>query len=141
MVECLFRDPAQTITPLGDGTDHLLISAYADRRLPGWDVRIIAVFREDSIAPLHRCVFSCDGGRLVRASSPARVEPHREGFGFPFVTTDVLCRVPGAARCHNATHVGLEVQRGGHDDEEEERGRHHHDLLPIIGKEYSYRFK
>ncbi|XP_034432942.1 uncharacterized protein LOC117756506 [Hippoglossus hippoglossus] len=46
-----------TITPLKD-TKHLLVSAFMDQRVQGFDIRIIGLFRIDSIQPLH-CRFCC----------------------------------------------------------------------------------
>lgn len=90
----------QTITPLND-TKHLLVSAFVDQRVRGFDVRIIGIFRRDSIQPLH-CLFCCDG--LSLNTSPATVYQHSDNFGFPFVTTDVMCQIPPICA---ATHVTL----------------------------------
>ena len=99
----------QTITPLAH-TKHLLVSAFADRRVEKFDVRIIGMFRRDSVQPL-RCVFCCSdrtpaGQTSSEASgeTPAKVLKHSDHFGFPYGATDVLCRIPGGCV---ATHVTL----------------------------------
>ncbi|XP_034432941.1 glycosyltransferase family 92 protein F13G3.3-like [Hippoglossus hippoglossus] len=51
----------KTITPLKD-TKHLLVSAFMDQRVQGFDIRIIGLFRIDSIQPLH-CRFCCAARR------------------------------------------------------------------------------
>ncbi|XP_057687905.1 uncharacterized protein LOC130913358 [Corythoichthys intestinalis] len=97
----------ETITRL-DGTKHLLVSAYMDRRFPGSDVRIIAIFKRDSEEKLL-CVFCCQGS--LSKKTPAKVRPHSDNFGFPYVTTDVLCQIP--AGCEGS-HVALvPFQRSG----------------------------
>ncbi|CAB1454508.1 unnamed protein product [Pleuronectes platessa] len=65
----LTRDPAETITPLND-TKHLLVSAFMDQRVKGFDIRIIAIFRRDSIKPLH-CHFCCEGFSSI--TTPAKI--------------------------------------------------------------------
>ncbi|CAL8284285.1 unnamed protein product [Lota lota] len=91
----------KTITPL-DHTRHLLVSAFADQRVENFDVRIIGMFRLDSIQPLH-CVFCCSG-LTASKETPATVLPHSDHFGFPYGATDTLCRIPGGCE---ATHVTL----------------------------------
>ncbi|CAJ1074418.1 uncharacterized protein LOC117806116 isoform X1 [Xyrichtys novacula] len=98
---CPQRISDQTITPLSD-TKHLLVSAYMDQRVKGSGIRIISIFRRDSIQPLD-CLFCCMGV-LSGATTQAKIKEHSDNFGFPFVTTDVLCQIP--QNC-NATHVSL----------------------------------
>ncbi|MEQ2271623.1 hypothetical protein XENORESO_006690 [Xenotaenia resolanae] len=93
----------QSITPLSN-TKHLLVSAYMDQRVPGFDIRLIGIFRRDSIQELH-CCFCCAG--YLRETTPAKVLQHPDNYGFPFVTTDVMCQIP--QNC-NATHVTLLTQ-------------------------------
>ena len=89
---------------------HPLVSAFADRRVEKFDVRIIGMFRRDSVQPL-RCVFCCSdrtpAGQTsseVSGETPAKVLKHSDHFGFPYGATDVLCRIPGGCL---ATHVTL----------------------------------
>lgn len=79
----------KTITPLA-GTRHLLVSAYLDQRMSGFDLRIIGIFRRDSIQPLY-CLFCCRG---VANAVQATIFEHTDNFGFPYVTTDVMCTIP-----------------------------------------------
>ncbi|XP_034381537.1 uncharacterized protein LOC117725463 [Cyclopterus lumpus] len=102
---CPSRTSSETITPLNN-TKHLLVSAYMDRREAGSDMRIIGIFKRDSIRPLH-CVFCC-AGRLS-STTPGTIMQHSDRFGFPYATTDVMCRIP---RDCNATHVDLLTQPG-----------------------------
>lgn len=97
---CSMRISEQTITPLNN-TKHLLVSAYMDQRVKDFDIRIIGIFRRDSIQPLH-CFFCCTG--YLSKTTPATILQHPDNFGFPFVTTDVMCQIP--QNC-NATHVTL----------------------------------
>ncbi|XP_068194234.1 uncharacterized protein [Antennarius striatus] len=90
----------KTITPLNN-TKHLLVSAYVDQRVEGYDLRIIGIFKRDSIGPLH-CLFCC-GGHLS-TTTPASAFQHLDNFGYPYVTTDVMCRIPDYC---GATHVAL----------------------------------
>ncbi|XP_074517623.1 uncharacterized protein LOC141783922 isoform X2 [Sebastes fasciatus] len=103
---CPFRISEQTITPLKN-TKHLLVSAYMDQRVKGFDIRIIGIFRRDSIQPLY-CLFCC-AGDLSSTTPPTTILQHSDNFGFPFVTTDVMCQIP--QNC-TATHVILLTQPG-----------------------------
>uniref|UniRef100_A0A672JF64 Glycosyltransferase family 92 protein n=1 Tax=Salarias fasciatus TaxID=181472 RepID=A0A672JF64_SALFA len=89
-VTCPFLVSQQTITPIDD-TRHLLVSGYMDQRVKGLDVRIISIFNKNATHPMH-CLFCCAGS--LSTSTPASVFPHRENFGFPYVTTDVMCQIP-----------------------------------------------
>ncbi|XP_017272523.2 uncharacterized protein LOC108236404 [Kryptolebias marmoratus] len=93
----------QAITPLKN-TKHFLVSAFMDQRRNGFDIRIIGMFRRDSIQPLH-CLFCC-AGRLGE-TTPTTVLVHSDHFGFPFAATDVMCRIP--QNC-DPTHVTLLTQ-------------------------------
>uniref|UniRef100_A0A3P8UYA6 Glycosyltransferase family 92 protein n=1 Tax=Cynoglossus semilaevis TaxID=244447 RepID=A0A3P8UYA6_CYNSE len=98
---CHVQVSEQPITPLQD-TQHLLVSAYMDQRVKGFDVRIISIFKRDSVHPLH-CIFCCSGD--ISTTTPANILPHSDHFGFPYGTTDVMCQIP--LTCHRATHVSL----------------------------------
>ncbi len=97
---CPFWISEQTITPLNN-TKHLLVSAYMDQRVNGFDIRIIGMFRRDSILPLS-CLFCCTG--QLSNTTPATILQHSDNFGFPFATTDVMCQIPQYCK---ATHVSL----------------------------------
>ncbi|XP_037602416.1 uncharacterized protein LOC119474467 [Sebastes umbrosus] len=103
---CPFQISERTITPLNN-TKHLLVSAYMDQRVKGFDIRIIGIFKRDSIQPLY-CLFCC-AGHLSSTTPPTTILQHSDNFGFPFVTTDVMCQIP--QNC-NATHVSLLTQPG-----------------------------
>nr|XP_040055690.1 uncharacterized protein LOC120833005 [Gasterosteus aculeatus aculeatus] len=102
---CPFQISERSITPLNN-TKHLLVSAYMDQRVNGLDVRIIGIFKRDSIQKLH-CVFCCAG--KLSSTTPGTILQHSDNFGFPYVTTDVMCQIP--QNC-NATHVNLLTQPG-----------------------------
>lgn len=89
-----------TITPLKH-TKHFLVSAFMDRRTPGFDLRIIGIFRTDSIESLS-CLFWCNG--RVSTGNYTRVSVHSDTFGFPYVITDVMCSIP---KNFEATYVTL----------------------------------
>uniref|UniRef100_A0A3B3HQM6 Glycosyltransferase family 92 protein n=1 Tax=Oryzias latipes TaxID=8090 RepID=A0A3B3HQM6_ORYLA len=95
-----FLTSQQSITPLTN-TKHFLVSAFMDQRRKGFDVRIIGIFRRDSIHPLH-CIFFCGG--LFSETTPASFLSHFAHFGYPFGPVDVLCSIPESCK---ATHVTL----------------------------------
>uniref|UniRef100_A0A3Q2YHQ5 Glycosyltransferase family 92 protein n=1 Tax=Hippocampus comes TaxID=109280 RepID=A0A3Q2YHQ5_HIPCM len=97
---CPGQPSEETITRL-HGTKHLLVSAYADRRVSGKDIRIIGIFNRYSAQELH-CVFCCQGS--MSGQSPATVLLHSDNFGYPYVTTDVLCQTPAGCK---GSHVAL----------------------------------
>lgn len=94
----------QIINPLRN-TNHLLISAYSDQRVKNFDIRVIGIFRRDSIQPLY-CLFCC-AGQLGRTTTPAKIKKHTENFGFPYVVTSVFCQIP--QKC-NVSHVSLQTR-------------------------------
>ncbi|XP_034015565.1 uncharacterized protein LOC117500888 isoform X2 [Thalassophryne amazonica] len=98
--ECHLQISKHTITPLHN-TKHLLVSAFMDQRVRGLDVRIIGIFRRDSIQPLY-CHFCCTD--QTSDGTPAKIFEHTDNFGFPFVTTDVMCQLPPNCK---ASHVSL----------------------------------
>ncbi|XP_058471608.1 uncharacterized protein LOC131444920 isoform X1 [Solea solea] len=111
----------QTFTRLNN-TKHLLVSAFMDQRRKGLDIRIIGIFKRDSINPLN-CYFWCDGHMSV--PTPSEIMVHSDHFGFPYGTTDVMCPIP--ENC-SATHVTL-VTRPNSDIEPDQL------WLPIRNKE------
>uniref|UniRef100_A0A8C7X397 Glycosyltransferase family 92 protein n=1 Tax=Oryzias sinensis TaxID=183150 RepID=A0A8C7X397_9TELE len=93
----------QSITPLGN-TKHFLVSAYMDQRVKGFDIRIIGIFKRDSIEPLY-CSFCCEG--VFNKTTPATILINRAHFGFPFGATYVLCKIPESC---DASHVTVLTQ-------------------------------
>lgn len=89
-----------TITPLRN-TKHLLVSAFMDQRVHGFDIRIIGIFRRDSIKTLF-CLFCCKD--RLSATTWTTILPHSDNFGFPYITTDVMCPIPKDC---DAMHVTL----------------------------------
>lgn len=98
--KCPLWTSKKTFTPL-KGTKHLLVSAYMDQRVKGFDLRIIGIFKRDSIQELY-CLFCCRDN--VSATTQATILPHSDNFGFPYVTTDVMCALPDGC---SAKHVSL----------------------------------
>lgn len=103
-LKCPLWISEKTFTPL-KGTKHLLVSAYMDQRESGFDVRIIGIFRRDSIQALY-CLFCC--GEHGPTSSETTIFQHSDNFGFPYVTTDVMCAIPKGCL---AQHVSLLTDR------------------------------
>ncbi|XP_020569522.1 uncharacterized protein LOC101167664 isoform X4 [Oryzias latipes] len=99
-VFCPWMISEQTITPLKN-TKHLLVSAYMDQRLGGFDLRIIGIFKRDLVDALY-CSFCCAG--FLSETTPSIILPHPDHFGFPYGTMDVLCQIPD--NC-DATYVTL----------------------------------
>ncbi|XP_026194916.1 beta-1,4-galactosyltransferase galt-1-like isoform X2 [Anabas testudineus] len=104
---CPFQTSNQSITPL-ENTKHFLVSAYMDQRVKGFDIRIIGIFRRDSIQTLY-CLFCCAGH--LSTTTPAAVLVHSDHFGFPFGTTDIMCKIP--THCNAVSHVTLLTQPNG----------------------------
>lgn len=102
--KCSSRISYDTITPLNK-TKHLLVSAYMDQRVKGFDIRIIGIFRRDSIQPLY-CLFCCRGH--FPTTTPTTILQHSDNFGFPYITTDVMCAIP--TNCATA-HVSLVTEQ------------------------------
>ncbi|XP_031648113.1 uncharacterized protein LOC109879734 [Oncorhynchus kisutch] len=67
----------QSITPVND-TKHFMVGAYKEHRLEGSSVRIISIFRRDSVQPLY-CVFYC--GTHWANGMKAEVQMHSDHFG------------------------------------------------------------
>ncbi|XP_048861103.1 beta-1,4-galactosyltransferase galt-1-like [Brienomyrus brachyistius] len=88
----------QNITPIKE-TKHFLVSAYKDHRING-TIRIISIFRRDDVRRLY-CVIGCvQHGYLVTA---AEVDIHSDHFGFPYQTTDLLCKTEPKCDATNVT--------------------------------------
>nr|XP_023696628.1 beta-1,4-galactosyltransferase galt-1-like isoform X3 [Paramormyrops kingsleyae]XP_023696630.1 beta-1,4-galactosyltransferase galt-1-like isoform X3 [Paramormyrops kingsleyae] len=88
----------QNITPIKD-TKHFLVSAYKDHRIDG-TIRIISIYRRDDVRRLY-CIIGCaQHGYLVTA---ADVDIHRDHFGFPYHTTDLLCKTEPKCDAANVT--------------------------------------
>ena len=101
--------PPDTITPI-PGSRHLMVSAFKDHRLGG-AIRVISIICKQELQPLY-CVLCANAKADAKADealnqcafSPAKVDVHSESFGFPFVTSDVLCMSPALQQ---ATHVSI----------------------------------
>ncbi|KAM6954454.1 uncharacterized protein FYW47_013417 [Aplochiton taeniatus] len=77
-----------------------MVSAYKEHRLDE-KTRIVSIMKRDENKALY-CIYFCPG--QFCAISPAEVEMHSDHFGFPFVTTDILCKRPPPT-CDRGTHV------------------------------------
>ncbi|XP_048840859.1 beta-1,4-galactosyltransferase galt-1-like [Brienomyrus brachyistius] len=88
----------QNITPIKE-TKHFLVSAYKDHRING-TIRIISIFRRDDVRRLY-CIIGCaQHGYFVTA---AEVDIHSDHFGFPYQTTDLLCKTDPKCDATNVT--------------------------------------
>lgn len=103
-----------------------MVSAYKDHRLNG-ATRIIGIIRRDQLRPLY-CIFY--GQHNCSAGSPAQVYMHSDHFGYPFVTTDLLCR---SQPMWKVTHVTIST----HSDIAENKDQN---FLPIQNKESAASF-
>ncbi|XP_036381853.1 glycosyltransferase family 92 protein [Megalops cyprinoides] len=91
----------QSITQIKD-SKHLMVSAFKDHR-ENEATRIISIFKRDEHKQLF-CIFYC--AKNYQRATEAKIDMHSDHFGFPFVTTDVLCEdIPGC----NASHVTLQL--------------------------------
>ncbi|XP_072567784.1 uncharacterized protein [Paramormyrops kingsleyae] len=99
--QCAKNLTEQNITPIKD-TKHFLVSAYKDHRIDG-TIRIISIYRRDDVRKLY-CVIGCaQQEHLVTA---AEVDIHHDYFGFPYHTTDLLCKTE--PKC-DATNVTISI--------------------------------
>ncbi|KAM4663363.1 glycosyltransferase family 92 protein F13G3.3-like [Discoglossus pictus] len=86
-----FYAARETITPLRDNRT-VIISAYYDKR-EGYNVRVIAILHDDEVKELY-CWFHCKNEEHY-IPVRAKFDVHSsDRFGFPFVTTDLLCKEP-----------------------------------------------
>ncbi|XP_018431255.1 PREDICTED: uncharacterized protein LOC108803976 [Nanorana parkeri] len=76
-----------TITALDHRT--FIIAPYYEPRL-GRSVRVIAIIHE-SVTKLY-CFFHCSADEIV--FTRAEIDLHRDSFGFPYRTADLLCAEP-----------------------------------------------
>ncbi|KPP66826.1 hypothetical protein Z043_114634, partial [Scleropages formosus] len=83
----------QNIIPVNN-TKHFIISAYKDHRING-AIRIISIINRDKLNRLF-CIISC--AQEDRHVTEAQVDMHSDHFGFPYVTTDLLCEVDQSCR-------------------------------------------
>ncbi|XP_041957536.1 uncharacterized protein LOC121715712 [Alosa sapidissima] len=108
------RAPTETITPI-PGSRHLMVSAFKDHRLGG-AIRVISIICRQELQPLY-CVLcanndvnanadaSTDANALNRCTtSQAKVDVHRDHFGFACHMSDVFCTSPSSQQ---ATHVSI----------------------------------
>ncbi|XP_031425874.1 uncharacterized protein LOC116221035 [Clupea harengus] len=107
------RTPTDTITPI-PFSRHLMVSAFKDHRLGG-AIRVISIICRQELQPLY-CVLcanakadanvdaKADGAPGQCTSFQAKVHQHSDDFGFPFVTSDVLCLSPALQQ---ATRVSI----------------------------------
>lgn len=115
----------QTITPIIN-TKHLMISAYKDHRLSGI-TRIIGIMRRDELQSLY-CIFCCQ--HSCSLGYTAYTAMHSDHFGYPFVTTDVLCRYQPL---RNATHVTISTHASIIENQDQR-------FIPIRNKESTATF-
>lgn len=119
---CSILASEKTITPVLN-TPHLIVTAYKEHRLER-TTRIISIVKRDVTEPLY-CIYHCPS--QVCAVSQAHVQMHSDHFGFPFVTTDILCKDP-PPRCDSVTHVTVSPHQGIRDDENQR-------FLPVQNQE------
>ncbi|XP_048840824.1 beta-1,4-galactosyltransferase galt-1-like [Brienomyrus brachyistius] len=97
----------QNITPIKD-TKHFLVSAYKDHRIDG-TIRIISIFRRDDVRRLY-CIIGCVQQEYL--VTVTEVDIHSDHFGFPYQTTDLLCKTD--PKC-DATNVTISINRSTSD--------------------------
>ncbi|XP_077140423.1 uncharacterized protein LOC143805244 isoform X2 [Ranitomeya variabilis] len=84
-----------TITALEDNRT-FIISPYYDNRDNKSMVRILSIIHHQEVKELY-CYFCCSKDKSVKVSR-ALIDMHSDRFGFPYVTTDLLCEEPPG--CH-----------------------------------------
>ncbi|KAM4020269.1 beta-1,4-galactosyltransferase galt-1-like isoform 3-T5 [Anomaloglossus baeobatrachus] len=94
---CDANRSTDTITAL-EGNRTFIISPYYDNRdskNPSM-VRILSIIHHQEVKELY-CYFCCSSDNRVKVSR-ALIDMHSDRFGFPYVTTDLLCEEPPG--CH-----------------------------------------
>ncbi|XP_063068014.1 uncharacterized protein LOC134459593 [Engraulis encrasicolus] len=93
---------------------HLMVSAFKDHRRQG-AIRIISILRRSALKKLY-CVLCVQANANARTeadeahsqceSKEAVVEIHRDHFGFPYGTSDIMCNSPSSFK---PTHVAISM--------------------------------
>ncbi|XP_066569254.1 uncharacterized protein LOC136758619 [Amia ocellicauda] len=91
----------ETIAPV-KGSRHFMVAAYEDHR-ERRVTRIIGINNREDHQPLN-CVFCCADNKLVYKE--AEIDMHSDHFGFPFVTTDTLCKEEPSCNATQVTILG-----------------------------------
>ncbi|XP_054598291.1 uncharacterized protein [Nothobranchius furzeri] len=83
------------------GTKTLLISAYLEHQTNKKKVRVISIaLRSEKAA--FRCHLLCRGKLLI---SDGAIDFHKDHFGFPYGTADIMCPLPPG--CETPTNISL----------------------------------
>ncbi|XP_056395310.1 uncharacterized protein LOC130291015 [Hyla sarda] len=94
IVQCTFCDgelSTDTITALEDNRTFIISPYYDNRDNNKPMVRILSIIHHDDVKELY-CYFCCSTDKC--AISKALIDMHSDRFGFPYVTTDLLCEEP-----------------------------------------------
>ncbi|KAM4020263.1 beta-1,4-galactosyltransferase galt-1-like isoform 2-T3 [Anomaloglossus baeobatrachus] len=106
---CDANRSTDTITAL-EGNRTFIISPYYDNRdgkNPSM-VRILSIIHHQEVKELY-CYFCCSSDNHVKVSR-ALIDMHSDRFGFPYVTTDLLCEEPPG--CH-AQYLSVHTSPSG----------------------------
>ncbi|XP_056394106.1 uncharacterized protein LOC130290463 isoform X2 [Hyla sarda] len=94
-VECQCCDgklSTDTITALEDNRTFIISPYYDNRDNNKPMVRILSIIHHEEVKELY-CYFCCSTDNNVKISE-ALIDMHSDRFGFPYVTTDLLCEEP-----------------------------------------------
>lgn len=89
----------KSIIPIKDSS-HFVVSAFTDHWI-NKAIRVISIIKRNSTQPLY-CLY-CNNGQDCEFTE-AKIEIHRDHFGFPFGASDVLCQ---GIHTQNVTHVAI----------------------------------
>ncbi|XP_068105291.1 uncharacterized protein [Hyperolius riggenbachi] len=96
-----------TITPLQDNRTFIIAPYYDGRDVNNKVVRVLSILHHTEVTELY-CLFCCQG-QFVEPSK-AQIDMHSDRFGFPYVTTDILCAEP--ENC-NASYLAVHPSSSG----------------------------
>ncbi|KAM3912070.1 beta-1,4-galactosyltransferase galt-1-like [Leptodactylus fuscus] len=105
--QCTGKLSMDTITALEDNRTFIL-SPYYDNRDGKPMVRILSIIHYEEVKELY-CYFCCSENNSV-ATTRALLDMHSDRFGFPYVTTDLLCKEPQDC---NAKYISVHPYTSG----------------------------
>ncbi|KAM3913868.1 beta-1,4-galactosyltransferase galt-1-like [Leptodactylus fuscus] len=106
-IQCSGKLSTDTITALEDNRT-FIISPYYDNRDGKPMVRILSIIHYEEVKELY-CYFCCSEVNSV-VITRVLIDMHSDRFGFPYVTTDLLCEEPQDC---NAKYISVHPSPSG----------------------------
>ncbi|XP_034272489.1 uncharacterized protein LOC117665086 [Pantherophis guttatus] len=93
---CKGRLANGTITPLQD-KHSFIITPYSDKRQENL-IRVLSIIHHQNVSNLY-CIFCCENSQMIEVVQ-GEIDVHKDRFGFPYGTTDLLCLQPEDCEAH-----------------------------------------